>query len=175
MDVLDFIELDGFTEIVIHTGPETFIFVTLHCVGGEGDDCGLIGQGGAADQPCGFEAIHLRHLEVHQDDIKSVGGGGGLCGKLAAASKGPVTKEAVPTGPMPTGPAPTAATKGQGTKKVAAYGIKIINRYITTTSIGPIRSDWRLETSSILHHHILSRSPMIVTKSYVVALNPAVA
>ena len=42
-----------------------------------------MGQGGVADQPCGFEAIHLRHLEVHQDDIKSVGGGGDLCGKLA--------------------------------------------------------------------------------------------
>ena len=64
----DFVHLHRLRDVVVHAGGDAEFAVALHRVGGERDDFGLtFGREARADLPARFEAVHLRHLEIHQN------------------------------------------------------------------------------------------------------------
>ncbi len=54
---------------MIHACIQTGLPVAGKSVGRQGNDCWL-GNGQAADLPCGRNAVQLGHRHVHQDDIR---------------------------------------------------------------------------------------------------------
>ncbi len=58
--------IDGFGDIVIHAGFEAKIPIAFHGAGGHGDDGQIRQLQLSPDQASGFDAIHFRHLYVHQ-------------------------------------------------------------------------------------------------------------
>jgi len=67
--------VERFGEVVIHAGGEAAFAIAEEGVGGEGDD-GRAGRAGADGGRRG-EAVHLRHLAVHEDEVVGVVGGEG--------------------------------------------------------------------------------------------------
>src|ERR1700757_5349618 len=55
--------------MVVHAGGETHFTVTIHGVGGHGDDGKRSEAGNGTDGLGGGDAIHDRHLHVHQDQV----------------------------------------------------------------------------------------------------------
>ena len=75
-------EVEGFGEVIVHADGEAAFAVAEEGVGGEGDDRGVRGAG--ADGDGGGEAVHLRHLTVHENEVVGdrfgQGDGGGSVG-----------------------------------------------------------------------------------------------
>jgi hypothetical protein len=67
---------DGFGDVVVHAGFAALPALLGHCVGGHGDDGQMAEAGVLADLAGRLEAVHHRHLEVHQDEVEGVGPGG---------------------------------------------------------------------------------------------------
>jgi len=66
---------EGLRQIIIHTGIETTGTIRIEGVRGEADD----GDGGGrsvqcSNAACGFDAIHFRHLHIHEDEVEGFGG-----------------------------------------------------------------------------------------------------
>jgi len=62
--------LTGFAQVRIHTGGQTLFLIAGHRPGGHRDHDGVpVGTLAAADLTRGFEAIHIRHLAVHEHGI----------------------------------------------------------------------------------------------------------
>src|SRR5581483_5891654 len=73
--VANFVELDRLGDVIVHAGVETEFAVALEGVGGDGDDLGLaFGRKAAANGAGGLEAVHLRHLHVHEHELVVAGG-----------------------------------------------------------------------------------------------------
>lgn len=65
--------VDWLGNVSVHSRREASFFVAFHGVRGERDD-GLMPVRGAfkpANRGGGFEPVHLRHLNVHQNQIES--------------------------------------------------------------------------------------------------------
>src|SRR5687767_8562416 len=62
-------------EVIIHSSFETTFAVTLHGMGGHGNDgnmpAGILFP--LTDSVRSFQAIHLRHLYIHEDGIVVIG------------------------------------------------------------------------------------------------------
>ncbi len=66
----DVAEFDRLGDVVVHAGGEAGVAIALEGVGGEGDDAGLaLGGEVGADLAGGLEAVHLGHLEVHENEV----------------------------------------------------------------------------------------------------------
>lgn len=65
----EFVDADGFREIIVHPFGETFFAVLSGGIGGHGDDDGPVAVAFSADDPGGFEAVHFGHLDVHEDEV----------------------------------------------------------------------------------------------------------
>ena len=70
--------VDRLGDIGVHTGSKATVLVALHGVRGHGDDWNMV-QGAssgrafaAADFGGGLEAVHIRHLYVHQDEVEAL-------------------------------------------------------------------------------------------------------
>jgi hypothetical protein len=67
---------EGLAQVVVHAHLEARLPVALHGVGGERDDRRAAGRriGGlaGADLPRGAEAVHHRHLAVHEDQVEAL-------------------------------------------------------------------------------------------------------
>ena len=69
-DVAEGLGRDRLGDVVVHPGGEARLAVALHGVGGHRDDPRPGRAGPAAPDPAGrLEAVELRHLDVHQDDV----------------------------------------------------------------------------------------------------------
>ena len=56
--------------MIVHAGGDTKLAVALHRIGGEGDDFWLaVGRLPGADLAGGLEPVHLRHLQIHENEI----------------------------------------------------------------------------------------------------------
>jgi hypothetical protein len=64
-----FVEVDGFAEKIVHAFAEAVIAVFAGCIGGHGDDDGLVYSPGP-DMAGSFEAVHFGHLDVHEDEVE---------------------------------------------------------------------------------------------------------
>ena len=67
-----FLRANRFRNVIVHTGLNTTFSVSNHRVRGHGDDGQMI-PGFFLESPngsCRFEAIHLRHLNVHKDQVE---------------------------------------------------------------------------------------------------------
>ena len=62
--------------MIVHAGLAALPALPGHRVGGHGDDGQPRQAGVAADVAGGLEAVHLGHLEVHQDQVEGVRGAG---------------------------------------------------------------------------------------------------
>ena len=63
---LDGFDADGLGHVLVHSGGEAGVAVA---VGGEGDDGEIpVGEAGA-DLARGLDAVHLGHLDVHEDQV----------------------------------------------------------------------------------------------------------
>ena len=77
-DSFELSEVEGFGEVVVHAGGEAAFAVAEEGIGGEGDDGRLGGAG--ADGGSGGEAVHLRHLAVHENEVVGISFGEGYGG-----------------------------------------------------------------------------------------------
>jgi hypothetical protein len=59
---------DGFGTELVRSGDQEPVLVVGESAGGDGDDSGL-GDGECADDAGGFDAVHDRHLGVHQNHV----------------------------------------------------------------------------------------------------------
>jgi hypothetical protein len=66
---------DGLAQIFVHSGPQKGLAVALEGMGGQGHDRNgrveipaLIGP----DGPGGFQTVHFRHLDIHEDDVEAL-------------------------------------------------------------------------------------------------------
>src|SRR3954463_1628260 len=62
-------DTDRFGEVVVHPRGQAHLAVTLHRVGGHGDDARPFVRPHADDPAGGLQAVHLWHLHVHEDDV----------------------------------------------------------------------------------------------------------
>ena len=80
--------LKGLVQNVDHAGIHAGLTMFAEGGGGQGDDGNLRSRGGqGADASCRFQAIHLGHMHVHQDQIEMTAGGG-IDGDPAIAGDG---------------------------------------------------------------------------------------
>ena len=72
--VLEFFRAHRFGDVAVHARGQTFLPVLLHGVGSHGEDrdVSVDRHFPLSDTPCGLQAIHLRHLYVHQDQIQAL-------------------------------------------------------------------------------------------------------
>ena len=71
----DFGFVDGLGDVVVHAGVEAALAITLHRVGGHGDDDDVaIGRLAAADLFGGLVAVHHGHLAIHENEVVAIGG-----------------------------------------------------------------------------------------------------
>lgn len=72
------VEADGFDEVIVHAGLEAGFTISLHGVGGQGDDGG-VAEGGwgwgwglgftEAEETGGFVAVDFRHVAIHENEV----------------------------------------------------------------------------------------------------------
>ena len=72
------LEIDRLRDIIVETRAETVFAIAAHRVSGHGDDRRVAARRafGLADAGGGFKAVHLRHLQIHQDEIELLRGSG---------------------------------------------------------------------------------------------------
>jgi hypothetical protein len=64
---------DGLGDMVVHAGIDAALAFLRHGMGGHGDD-GQVGKAGIGTDPVGgLKAVHLGHLQVHQDHVEGIG------------------------------------------------------------------------------------------------------
>jgi hypothetical protein len=67
--------VDGLGKVVVHAGVKATLTISLHGVGGHGDDDDVaIWRLGAADLFGGLVAVHNGHLAIHEDEVVVIGG-----------------------------------------------------------------------------------------------------
>ena len=69
-------DLERLGDVPVHPGFEAALAVALHGVGRHGDDRDVLTARGPlalADRGGGLEAVHLRHLHVHEDQVERLG------------------------------------------------------------------------------------------------------
>ena len=67
---LQFTDADGLGDVIVHAGLQTFFAIAHQRVAGHGDDArALVGGPALADLPRRFQAVHLRHLHVEEQDV----------------------------------------------------------------------------------------------------------
>lgn len=69
------IGVDGFGDVIIHAGGDAAVAFFCGGVGGHGDDGERVEAFFRADFGSGLVAVHLGHLEVHEDEVEGVGVG----------------------------------------------------------------------------------------------------
>lgn len=62
-------DADWFADVVVHAGSQTTVAIALKGLRGDGNDGDAWTLLTGADPSRGFEAVHFRHLAVHQDQI----------------------------------------------------------------------------------------------------------
>jgi len=70
----EFAGINGFGDIAVHSGGQAAFAVSLHGVSGNSND-GNVRAGSQfpfADASGSLQAVHFRHLDVHQDDVEVV-------------------------------------------------------------------------------------------------------
>src|SRR2546428_7745652 len=73
-DLEEFLRTDRLTDIGIHAAIETPLAIPLHCIAGHCNDRNMI-TGGLfllSDGSRRLEAVHLGHLNIHEDNIEPV-------------------------------------------------------------------------------------------------------
>ncbi len=66
----ELVQVNRLAHVVVHAGGETDLAVPLHRVGCHGDDSGALATTPlAVDAASRLQAVHLRHLDVHEDDV----------------------------------------------------------------------------------------------------------
>ena len=64
----------GLGQVIVHSCGKAALTVPLQCIGGERDNDRVSGRHGllfmGADQPRGRQAIHFRHVTIHENQIK---------------------------------------------------------------------------------------------------------
>src|SRR5258708_24679324 len=72
-DLAEFFDTQRLAEIVVHSSSQASLPVTLHGVGGQGDDCRLAGlRESFPDKLCRLHTIHLGHVHIHQYYVVSL-------------------------------------------------------------------------------------------------------
>ena len=67
---LEYFDLNGLGEVVIHACRQAFLAVALHGVGCHGDNAWALFAGPPLMNGArGFQAVHFRHLHVHQNYV----------------------------------------------------------------------------------------------------------
>src|SRR5687768_8694419 len=67
----EYVLLDGLGDVPVHAGSETHVAVPFHSVSSHGDDRESRSPALAcADGARGVEAIHLGHLNIHEDNVE---------------------------------------------------------------------------------------------------------
>ena len=61
-------QLDGLSDVIVHTRIQAFFFIAFHGIGGKGDDHGAC-AGRFAYEAGSFKSVHFGHLKVHEYDI----------------------------------------------------------------------------------------------------------
>ena len=79
--------IDGLAEVIVHTSGETLFAIAVHGVCGHGDDRKSGEAGIEPNRFGGANAIHDRHLHIHEDDVVIVfgellNGGGTVFGDI---------------------------------------------------------------------------------------------
>ncbi len=62
--------INRFGQIVVHAGAQQLLFLPGHGVGRNGHDRRLLLVRKLANQLAGTNTVHLRHLNIHQDQVK---------------------------------------------------------------------------------------------------------
>ena len=70
---VEHVRVDWFGDMVVHTGHFACLAVFIKGVGGHGQNGGAFVVGQVANGTCGNQAIHHRHLHIHQDEVIGVG------------------------------------------------------------------------------------------------------
>jgi hypothetical protein len=65
------VEVDGFAEVIVHTGGQAVLAVFAGGVGRYRDDNGLCAFV-STDEACGFEAVHFGHLDIHEYEVVAI-------------------------------------------------------------------------------------------------------
>ena len=63
------VRVDGFGHKVHHAGSHALLFVRRHGIGSHSHDRHNTAMRGGANATCGFQAVHTRHLHIHQDHV----------------------------------------------------------------------------------------------------------
>src|ERR1043166_596232 len=65
---------DGLGDIAVHTGRKAALAIALHGIGGQRQDGRITAEGflHLAQLGSGFEAVHQRHLDIHEDQVERV-------------------------------------------------------------------------------------------------------
>src|SRR5580704_4991377 len=64
--------IHGFRQIIPGAGFQAAVAVALHCLGGNRDDRHVLATRDGTNLTRGVETVHLRHHDVHQDDVDRV-------------------------------------------------------------------------------------------------------
>lgn len=70
--LIQVLEADRLSDVTVHSRSETSISVTRHGVGGKGNDgdSGVECQFFLADSSSGLKAVHVGHLDIHQNEVE---------------------------------------------------------------------------------------------------------
>ena len=64
---MKFLFIDGLCQIVIHPGAQQLLLLARHRVRGDSNNRRLLLMRQLVDQLAGPDAVHARHLNIHQD------------------------------------------------------------------------------------------------------------
>ena len=67
---MQLILFDGLRQVVVHPGLHQLLFLPVKRVGGDGDHRRLLLMRKVANQLAGANAVHIRHLNIHQNQIQ---------------------------------------------------------------------------------------------------------
>jgi hypothetical protein len=87
LDYLDkFLSPNGFRDVAVHSGRQALFLIALHGAGRHGDNRQMVAGRffPFANGDRSFQPTHLRHLHVHEDEVKILAFHGGK-GFIASA------------------------------------------------------------------------------------------
>ena len=86
-------KFNRFADVIIHAGGQTQFAITLHGIRRKGDNLGLPIRGQSSpDLATGFEPVHFRHLNVHENEMEFTGFDRGNGFNTVAHGVGPIAK-----------------------------------------------------------------------------------